>query len=132
MIKAFYQYSNVTHKAPKIRPKNTKTVRKEWPKVRLYVKGGNKYYRVEQIVNLRLRSSIPLFAQSEKLLCAGDGIGHGVLPVHEYRCGRNGGPDRREKVRGGFTILSAENATSGVFVEVQKVIVAAVIQLVPA
>jgi hypothetical protein len=37
----------VSHKAPKIRPKNTKTIRKEWPKVRLYVKGGNKYYRVD-------------------------------------------------------------------------------------
>jgi len=33
-------------------------------------------------------------AQTEKLLRAGDKIGHCELPVDDDRCGRNGGPNR--------------------------------------
>jgi hypothetical protein len=36
-----------------------------------------------------------LLAQPEKLLCAGDGIGHCVVPVDHDRCGRIRGPDYR-------------------------------------
>src|SRR5207248_11064784 len=44
-----------------------------------------------------------LLAQPDKLLCAADGIGNGILPTDDNWCGRIGGPNHRQnQVRGGL------------------------------
>jgi hypothetical protein len=45
-----------------------KTIPKDWPKLRLYVKGGNKYYRVDLRRKHHLRPQAKDFNDREKAL----------------------------------------------------------------
>ena len=55
-----------------------------------------------EVVASAASASWQSFAQPEKLLCAGEEIGHGVLPVDDDGDWRVGGPDRRSKVGRGL------------------------------